>query len=68
VRLYAAYNLDVAPIYDMAIWTYVIALAHFGSEMLVYKTMDFELPQFFPFAVSTGTLICMPLVRSSYVA
>ena len=67
VRLYAAYNLDVAPVYDMAIWTYVVALVHFGSEMLVYKTMDFGLPQFFPLAVSTGTLLCMPLVRSYYV-
>ena len=67
VRLYAAYNLDVAAVYDMAIWTYVVALLHFGSEMLVYKTMDFGLPQFFPFAVSTSTLVCMPLVRSYYV-
>ena len=67
VRLYAAYNLHVAPVYDMALWTYAIALLHFGSEMLVYKTMDFGLPQFFPFAVSTGTLLCMPLVRSHYV-
>jgi hypothetical protein len=67
VRLYAAYNITVAPVYDIAVWTYVVALAHFGSELLVYKSMNFGLPQFFPFLVSTATLICMPLVRSHYV-
>ena len=39
VRLYAAYRIDVKEIYVLALWTFVIALAHFGSEWLIYRTM-----------------------------
>jgi hypothetical protein len=67
VRLYAAYNITAQPMYDLAMWTYVVALGHFVSEFLVYKTMDFGLPQFFPFTVSTSGLIGMTLVRSHYI-
>ncbi|OTB00579.1 hypothetical protein M426DRAFT_26492 [Hypoxylon sp. CI-4A] len=38
IRMYAAYNLHLAPIYQMTMWTYVVALFHFGSEFAVYKT------------------------------
>ncbi|KAI0109736.1 transmembrane domain-containing protein [Daldinia grandis] len=38
VRLYASYNLHLAPVYQITLWTYVVALAHFGSEFAVYKT------------------------------
>ncbi|KFA61987.1 hypothetical protein S40285_07911 [Stachybotrys chlorohalonatus IBT 40285] len=67
VRCYAAYNLHIGPIYDLAIWTYVVALSHFASELFIYKSMTFGLPQMFPFTLATCALIWMPLVRSSYV-
>ncbi|KAI0128076.1 transmembrane domain-containing protein [Hypoxylon sp. NC0597] len=38
VRLYAAYNIHLAPIYQITLWTYVVALVHFGSEFAVYRT------------------------------
>ncbi|KAI1208490.1 Erg28-like protein [Annulohypoxylon truncatum] len=38
VRIYAAYYLHLAPVYQMTIWTYVVALFHFGSEFAVYRT------------------------------
>ncbi|KAK6957227.1 hypothetical protein Daesc_000009 [Daldinia eschscholtzii] len=38
VRLYASYNLHLAPVYQITIWTYVVALVHFGSEFAIYKT------------------------------
>ncbi|KAI1098742.1 Erg28-like protein [Jackrogersella minutella] len=38
VRIYAAYNLHLAPVYQMTLWTYVVALVHFGSEYAVYRT------------------------------
>ncbi|KAI0888550.1 Erg28-like protein [Annulohypoxylon maeteangense] len=38
VRFYAAYYLHLAPVYQMTIWTYVVALFHFGSEFAVYRT------------------------------
>ncbi|KAG8807891.1 ergosterol biosynthesis protein [Serendipita sp. 400] len=38
VRLFCAYHISEKTIFDLAICTYVIALAHFGSEFLIYKT------------------------------
>ncbi|KAF7560926.1 hypothetical protein G7046_g3214 [Stylonectria norvegica] len=67
VRLYAAYHLDNGPVYNIAYWTYIVALGHFSSELFVFKTMTFGLPQVFPFTLATMALIWMPLVRSYYV-
>ena len=67
VRLYAAYNLQIGPVYDMAMWTFVIALCHFSSELFVFKSMTFGLPQLGPFVVATIGLIWMPTARSFYV-
>ncbi|KAH8172147.1 erg28 like protein [Sarocladium implicatum] len=67
VRLYAAYNLHIGPMYDIAMWTYVIAFGHFASELFIYKSMTFGLPQFFPFLFASMALVWMPSVRSHYV-
>ncbi|KAI6784815.1 putative ERG28-involved in synthesis of ergosterol [Emericellopsis cladophorae] len=67
IRVYAAYNLHNGPIYNIAMSTYAVALLHFSSEMFVYKTMTFGLPQFFPFFFATLGCIWMPMVRDSYV-
>jgi len=67
VRCYAAYNLHVGPMYTVAMWTYVVALGHFASELFVFKSMGFGLPQIFPFTFATAALIWMPMVRSHYV-
>lgn len=67
VRLYAAYNLHYGPVYDMAVWTYVVALGHFASELFIFKSMTFGVPQMFPFTLATVALIWMPTVRDSYV-
>ncbi|KAL3291749.1 putative ERG28-involved in synthesis of ergosterol [Colletotrichum asianum] len=67
VRLYCAYHLHYAHMYDLAIWTYVIALGHFASELFVFKSMRFGVPQAFPFTLATVALIWMPQVRSFYV-
>jgi hypothetical protein len=67
VRLYAAYNLRYGPMYDVAMWTYVVAFGHFASELFIYKSMTFGLPQFFPFVIASTALVWMPLVRSHYV-
>lgn len=67
VRLYAAYNLHIGPMYDLAVWTYIVALIHFGSEVLVFKGMRFGGPQTLPLIVATTALIWMPSVRSYYV-
>jgi hypothetical protein len=67
VRIYAAYNLKYAHMYDLAIWTYVVALGHFSSEMFIYKSMTFGKPQAGPFFFAGLALIWMPMVRSYYV-
>ncbi|PHH73874.1 hypothetical protein CDD80_3522 [Ophiocordyceps camponoti-rufipedis] len=67
VRCYAAYNLRLGPVYNIALWTYVVALGHFASELFVFRTMRFGLPQMFPFVLASCALIWMPLVRHHYV-
>ncbi|RFU77353.1 demethylation complex subunit [Trichoderma arundinaceum] len=67
VRCYAAYHLHLGPVYNVAIWTYAVALGHFVSELFVFKSMTFGLPQVFPFIFATTALIWMPMVRSHYV-
>ncbi|KAL6912917.1 hypothetical protein ACHAPO_007579 [Fusarium lateritium] len=67
VRCYAAYNLHIGPVYTLAYWTYIVAFSHFASELFVFKTMTFGLPQYFPFALASTSLIWMPLVRDHYV-
>lgn len=67
VRCYAAYNLHLAPLYDITVWTYVVALAHFTTELFVFKSMTFGLPQCFPFSMSSGAIVWMLMARGHYV-
>jgi len=67
VRCYAAYNLHLGPVYNIAIWTYVVVLFHFASELFVFKSMTFGVPQAFPFSLGTISLVWMVLVRDHYV-
>ena len=67
VRCYAAYNLRYGPVYDIAIASYVVALGHFASELFVFKSMTFGLPQVFPFTLATLAVVGMPMVRDYYV-
>lgn len=36
IRLYAAYNINNPVVYQLALWTYVIAWGHFVTEWLVF--------------------------------
>jgi hypothetical protein len=57
VRLYASYHLDKEPVYMMAMWTYLVALGHFVSEGLVFKSYYLGGPQLLPlFFATTGTV------------
>ncbi|KAI1382699.1 transmembrane domain-containing protein [Hypoxylon trugodes] len=66
VRIYAAYNLHLAPIYHITIWTYVVALAHFGTEFAVFKTAYMG-PVASTFAFATAGIIWMTSQYSFYV-
>ena len=67
VRIYASYNLHLAPVYDMAIWTYVIALFHFASEWAVYRSAYLGPPILFPFFFATVGITWMASQYSFYV-
>ncbi|KAI1358436.1 hypothetical protein F5Y08DRAFT_345702 [Xylaria arbuscula] len=67
VRIYASYNLHIAPVYDMAIWTYVIALFHFVSEWAVYRSAYLGPPILFPFFFATIGITWMVSQYGFYV-
>ncbi|KAH6659380.1 hypothetical protein BKA67DRAFT_529533 [Truncatella angustata] len=71
VRLYASYHLDKEPVYMIALWTYLVALGHFGSEIFVFKSAYLFgpeiLPQLFPLCFATIGTIWMIAQKSFYV-
>jgi len=67
IRLYAAYNISDPLIYQLALWTYVIALAHFGSEWLVFGTAKMGKGLVGPLCVATGSLVWMLLQWEVYM-
>ena len=38
VRIYTAYHIYEQTVYILALWTYIVALPHFGSEWLIFGT------------------------------
>jgi Erg28 like protein len=40
-------------IYDIAMWTYFIAFAHFASEVLIFRTANVKGPTVAPFLVAS---------------
>lgn len=67
VRLYAAYHLAVAPVYDLALWTFGVAFAHFATEWLGYGTAKLGRGLAGPLIVSTTTGVWMLLQKEYYV-
>ncbi|KDN53228.1 Erg28-domain-containing protein [Tilletiaria anomala UBC 951] len=67
VRFYAAYNLHSKPIYEACMWTYVIALGHFGSEVLAFKTAKFTAGIISPLIVASTSLATMALQYRHYI-
>ncbi|EIW84026.1 Erg28-like protein [Coniophora puteana RWD-64-598 SS2] len=67
VRGYAAYNINNKSIYDMALFTYLIAFGHFTSEIFVYRTAKVMSPVFSTLVVSTLSLVWMITQYDFYV-
>jgi hypothetical protein len=59
VRFYAAYNIDNPAMYQLALWTYAVAWAHFMSEWWVYGTTRWGKPLMGPVIVATSSLVWM---------
>lgn len=68
VRFYGAYNLvGNSTMYDLAIWTFVVASIHFNTEWLWFKNCKLDKGLAGPLVVSTASLIWMFNQRSFYV-
>ena len=67
VRLYAAYNIETPVMYQLALWTFGVAWAHFMSEWLVFKTTKMGSGLAGPVIVSTTSLLWMWLQWDYYV-
>ncbi|KAF2242420.1 ergosterol biosynthesis protein-like protein [Trematosphaeria pertusa] len=67
VRLYAAYHITDKAVYELGMWTYGIAWAHFMSEWWVFGTTRWGAPLAGPVFVSTGSLVWMWVQREFYL-
>jgi hypothetical protein len=67
IRLYAAYHINDKPVYEMALWTFGVAWAHFVSEWLFFGTARFGKGLIGPLLVSTGTAYWMLSQYGAYV-
>ncbi|KAL8702482.1 MAG: hypothetical protein Q9201_004354 [Fulgogasparrea decipioides] len=67
IRLYAAYNITDTVIYQLALWTYFVALGHFYSEWLVFKTARWGQGLAGPLVISMGSTIWMLVQWGDYV-
>ncbi|KAK5111697.1 hypothetical protein LTR62_004803 [Meristemomyces frigidus] len=67
IRLYAAYNIHDPVVYQLALWTYALAFAHFTSEWLVFGTARWGRGLAGPIFVATGTLAWMLSQWAYYV-
>lgn len=66
IRMYAAYNISDPLMYQLTLWTFGIALAHFSSEWLYFGSAKLGkglLPSMF---VATGSLTWMLLQWEFY--
>jgi len=67
VRLYAAYHVSDPVVYQLALWSYVIAFGHFMSEWLVFGTAKWGAGLAGPAVVSTGRIVWMVAQGGHYV-
>ena len=64
--MYAAYNITDPLVYQLTLWTYVIALAHFLSEWLYFGSAKMGKGLLSPMIVATGSLTWMLLQWGFY--
>ncbi|KAK3111871.1 ergosterol biosynthesis protein [Teratosphaeriaceae sp. CCFEE 6253] len=67
IRLYAAYHIHEPVVYQLALWTYGLAFAHFFSEWLVFGTAKWGRGLAGPAVISTVSLSWMLAQWGSYV-
>ncbi|RAK99219.1 Erg28 family protein [Aspergillus ibericus CBS 121593] len=68
VRMYAAYNITNPAVYDLAIWTFGLALVHFVGEWLGFGSAQLKGRFVSPLIVASSTLTWMLTQREGYLA
>ncbi|KAI7886695.1 Erg28-domain-containing protein [Lichtheimia hyalospora FSU 10163] len=59
VRIYAAFHLQHKFMYELGIWTYVIALTHYLGELVVFGGCKINGPFMSPLCVAVSSLVWM---------
>ncbi|KAB8067684.1 hypothetical protein BDV29DRAFT_84272 [Aspergillus leporis] len=68
IRMYAAYNITTPAVYDLAVWTFGIALVHFVSEWLGFGSAQLKGRFVSPLILASSTLAWMLTQRESYLS
>jgi len=68
IRLNTAYNIHDPQWYNLCVCTFLIALGHFSSEVLVFRTAKIGVPVLSPLLVSASSLFWMLSKRGEYLA
>jgi len=67
IRCTAAYHITDPTYYNLAIFTYIVAGAHFSSELLVFKTVNIGRGSLSVFAFATVSLLWTLSQRGYYL-
>ncbi|KAB5592529.1 Ergosterol biosynthetic protein [Ceratobasidium theobromae] len=68
IRFYCAYHVNQKVIYDLTMWTYVLAFGHFSSEFLIFRTAGIGPGLLSPVVVSTTSFFWMWSQYDFYVS
>lgn len=68
IRMYAAYNITTPVVYDLAIWSFGLALVHFVGEWLVFGSAQLKGRFVSPLIVASSTLAWMLSQREAYLS
>lgn len=67
IRIYGAYRVHDPALYQLCLFTHMLAAAHFTSEIVVFKTLRLGWEHAFPLSAGFGGSLWMTLQYSNYV-
>lgn len=67
IRVYGAYRVHDPVLYQLCLFTHVLAATHFTSEIVVFRTLRLGWEHAFPLAAGFGGSIWMALQYGHYV-
>lgn len=67
IRIYGAYRVHDPALYQLCLFTHLLAVAHFASEIIVFKTLKLGWEHAFPLSAGIGGSLWMTLQYSNYV-